>query len=73
MSVQALQRQRAMRLYRHGLKQILYYAIRRELWWEEVRSPISLHCFCLQHSLQAWLMLSCDPAIAGSMLFDLPA
>lgn len=24
-----------MRLYRHGLKQILYYAIRRELWWEE--------------------------------------
>ena len=26
-----------MRLYRHGLKQILYYAIRRELWWEEVR------------------------------------
>ena len=60
-----------MRLYRHGLKQILYYAIRRELWWEEVRGH--QHCFCLQHSPQAWLMLSCGPAIAGSMLFELPA
>ena len=34
----ALQRQRAMHLYRHSLKAIISWAVRREIFCEEVSS-----------------------------------
>ena len=34
----ALQRQRAMHLYRHSLKAIISWAVRREIFYEEVRN-----------------------------------
>ncbi len=34
----ALQRQRAMHLYRHSLKAIISWAVRREIFYEEVSS-----------------------------------
>ena len=36
MSVRALQQQRALHLYRRSLKTILYWAVRRDLWFSEV-------------------------------------
>lgn len=36
MSVRALQQQRALHLYRRSLKTILYWAVRRDLWYSEV-------------------------------------
>lgn len=35
MSTRALQQQRALHLYRHSLKTILYWAVRRDLWFSE--------------------------------------
>lgn len=43
MSLSAAQRQRAVHLYRHSLKNILSWAIRRDVFWEEVR-PRLLAC-----------------------------
>ncbi len=36
MSARAVQQQRAIHLYRHALKNIVSWAVRRELFWEEV-------------------------------------
>jgi len=41
MSTRALQQQRALHLYRHSLKTILYWAVRRELWFTEVKDSQS--------------------------------
>ena len=38
MSVRALQSQQVKRLYRHSLKNLLSWAIRRDIFFEEVRS-----------------------------------
>lgn len=38
MSIQAVQRERAIQLYRHGLKNLLSWAIRRDLFAEEVKT-----------------------------------
>ena len=39
MSVRALQKQRVLHLYRHSLKTILYWAVQREIWYDEVTRP----------------------------------
>lgn len=37
----ALQQQRVMHLYRHSLKTIINWAVRRELFYEEVRPRVT--------------------------------
>ena len=49
MSVRALQQQRALHLYRRSLKTILYWAVRRDLWFSEVfRQKAALAAFVVR-------------------------
>lgn len=53
----AVQRLRAIHLYRHSLKNMLSWAVRREVFYAEVRRPRPFAPGCFPHSLQIFVAI----------------
>lgn len=73
MSLQAAQRQRAIHLYRHGLKNLLSWAIRRDLFAQEVRVVVfqRIYSFKFQRYKHETGFITCLQAARLRAEFDL--
>lgn len=65
-----VQKQRVLHLYRHSLKTILNWAVRREVFWSEVRANLCHDPFLLQIKLLHILTIGCLQAASLRKVFE---